>query len=423
MRLSHASFVLAAASLAACNSDQPTPRRHADVGSTDEALKVCPGKNVVEGLDVSHYEPTVDWAKVKASGREFAFMKATEGTGYTDPSFTMHWANSKAAGLLRGAYHFHRVDVDPIAQADHFLSVVGKIEPGDMIMLDVEDAAHGGTASSITANVKACIEHIASKAGHVPVLYTGMWYWTGHMGTPTGFSKYPMFMAAYPSAYSSYTSGSYCPTIPNDFSTWAFWQYSDGDPSVTAGIPPMPGIGQGCDRDVFNGTLAELKAFAGVPTGAGGTGGAGAGGSATAGKGGAAAAGKGGAATAGSAGAVTAGKGGSATAGAGGATGGKGGAGGTGGATSATGGSGVSGSSGQSSGAGAGGTASSAGSGGAPSSSAGGTGGASSDVVADAPTSESSGGCAVDARTQNGSLLGFALGLAALVTARRRRTS
>jgi MYXO-CTERM domain-containing protein len=261
--------VLVAVTLAAaCGSEPPAGRNRADIGSVEEEAKVCAGANLVEGIDVSHYQPNVDWAAVKAAGREFAFIKASEGTGYTDPSFAGHWANSKAAGLLRGAYHFHRVDSDPIAQADHFLSVVGALGPGDMIMLDVEDAAHGGTPSSITANVQACIDHIAQKAGKLPVLYTGMWYWTGHMGTPTGFSKYPMFIAAYPSAYSSFTSKSYCPTIPDDFSKWAFWQYSDGSPSVTAGIPPMPGVGQSCDRDVFQGTLAELMAFAGGGGGA-----------------------------------------------------------------------------------------------------------------------------------------------------------
>jgi GH25 family lysozyme M1 (1,4-beta-N-acetylmuramidase) len=429
MRPFHASIVLAVASFAGCNGGEPTPRHRPDVGSTEEGLKVCAGASLVEGIDVSHYEPNVDWAKVKAAGREFAFMKATEGTTYVDPSFTMHWANSKAAGVLRGAYHFHRVDSDPIAQADHFLATVGKLEPGDMIMLDVEDANHGGTASSITANVKACIEHIASKAGQVPVLYTGMWYWTGHMGTPTGFSKYPMFIAAYPSAYSSFTNKTYCPTIPDDFKTWAFWQYSDGDPTVTAGIPTMPGVGQSCDRDVFNGTLAELKAFAGV-TGAGGTGGgAGAGGSAAAGKGGSAAAGKGGASTAGAGGSAAAGKAGASTAGSGGTTTG------TGGASGATGGaSGVSGSSGQSTGGvSAGGTTSSAGGGvgaaGASNGAAAGqggdssTGGASLAPVADAPSSGESGGCAIDPRAPRDSLWGFALGLSALVAARRRRAS
>lgn len=34
-----------------------------------------------QGIDVSSYQPSVNWATVKANGVSFAFIKATEGTG------------------------------------------------------------------------------------------------------------------------------------------------------------------------------------------------------------------------------------------------------------------------------------------------------------------------------------------------------
>jgi GH25 family lysozyme M1 (1,4-beta-N-acetylmuramidase) len=36
-----------------------------------------------KGIDVSGYQPNINWATVKANGVEFAFIKATEGTGRT----------------------------------------------------------------------------------------------------------------------------------------------------------------------------------------------------------------------------------------------------------------------------------------------------------------------------------------------------
>lgn len=33
-----------------------------------------------QGIDVSGFQPTVNWAAVKANGLTFAFIKATEGT-------------------------------------------------------------------------------------------------------------------------------------------------------------------------------------------------------------------------------------------------------------------------------------------------------------------------------------------------------
>jgi GH25 family lysozyme M1 (1,4-beta-N-acetylmuramidase) len=33
-----------------------------------------------QGIDVSHFQATVDWASVKAAGVSFVYIKATEGT-------------------------------------------------------------------------------------------------------------------------------------------------------------------------------------------------------------------------------------------------------------------------------------------------------------------------------------------------------
>jgi len=34
-----------------------------------------------KGIDVSAYQPNINWATVKANGIKFAYIKATEGTG------------------------------------------------------------------------------------------------------------------------------------------------------------------------------------------------------------------------------------------------------------------------------------------------------------------------------------------------------
>ncbi|TML85456.1 MAG: hypothetical protein E6G06_22000 [Actinobacteria bacterium] len=81
------------------------------------------------GLDVSGWQhpngATIDWAPVRASGRSFAFVKATEGLSYTNPYFGVDWAGLQANGMLRGAYHYGRPELDPARQADFFVSVIG----------------------------------------------------------------------------------------------------------------------------------------------------------------------------------------------------------------------------------------------------------------------------------------------------------
>ncbi|KAJ7855733.1 glycoside hydrolase superfamily [Mycena olivaceomarginata] len=61
-----------------------------------------------KGTDLSHSQVTVDWAKVKAAGVSFVYIKATEGTTFQDPTFSSKYsgATRTTAGLIRGGYHF-----------------------------------------------------------------------------------------------------------------------------------------------------------------------------------------------------------------------------------------------------------------------------------------------------------------------------
>jgi lysozyme len=63
-------------------------------------------KMPVQGIDVSRWQGKIDWASVAAAGKQFAFIKATEGGDHIDPRFLENWHGAKQAGLVRGAYHF-----------------------------------------------------------------------------------------------------------------------------------------------------------------------------------------------------------------------------------------------------------------------------------------------------------------------------
>jgi lysozyme len=59
--------------------------------------------------------------RVKNISIKFAFIKATEGIGNADPQFRRNWKKSKAAGLIRGAYHFFIASKDGMMQAQNFI--------------------------------------------------------------------------------------------------------------------------------------------------------------------------------------------------------------------------------------------------------------------------------------------------------------
>ena len=79
------------------------------------------------GIDVSHYQGTINWTSVKNAGYQFAFMKATQGTTYVDPTFATNRTNATAAGIPIGFYDFCEVSTtatDAIAEANHFLASI-----------------------------------------------------------------------------------------------------------------------------------------------------------------------------------------------------------------------------------------------------------------------------------------------------------
>ena len=40
-----------------------------------------------EGIDISHWQGEIDWTQVRAAGKEFAFMKASEDIDFVDTTY------------------------------------------------------------------------------------------------------------------------------------------------------------------------------------------------------------------------------------------------------------------------------------------------------------------------------------------------
>ena len=107
----------------------------------------------LNGVDVSHYQGTINWSSVKSAGITFAFAKATEGTTYTDPNVNANIAGMKAHGIIPGAYHFGHPGSDATTQANHFTGVVKSANGGTFsgllqLVLDLE-VTDGMTPSQV----------------------------------------------------------------------------------------------------------------------------------------------------------------------------------------------------------------------------------------------------------------------------------
>ncbi|MES2403745.1 MAG: GH25 family lysozyme [Pseudomonadota bacterium] len=198
---------------------------------------------LAEGIDVSAYQPTVDWNKVLGGGALFAFIKATEGTGLIDKFFVDHWAKAKASGILRGAYHFFRPAQDAAAQAHHFLDQL--FDPGELPpVLDVE-VADNIPLARIQDGVNAFIDIVAASLAR-PLIYTSPGFWNPLPTRTDIVSKTDLWVANWLV---------HAPMACKGYASWTFWQYANA-----ATVPGIPGA-LNVDANRFNGTLAELHAY------------------------------------------------------------------------------------------------------------------------------------------------------------------
>ena len=117
------------------------------VGTSAGELSSCASGTTLKGVDVSSYQGTINWSSARADGITFGFAKATEGETIADSTFAGNWAGMKAAGVVRGAYHFFHPNESATAQADFVLSKVGTLEAGDLpVVLDLKQGFVFGAA-------------------------------------------------------------------------------------------------------------------------------------------------------------------------------------------------------------------------------------------------------------------------------------
>jgi lysozyme len=229
------------------------------VGSTENDLTSCATGSTLRGVDVSSYQGSVDWSAAKASGISFAFAKATEGETLVDSTFAANWAGMKAAGVVRGPYHFFHPDESATAQANFVLSTVGSLEAGDLpIVLDFE-TLDGVSEATAVADAVTFLQTVTQATGKTAILYMSAEFLSGSYAS---LVPYPLWVANY---------GVSCPGLPSEWSSWTFWQNGDSG--------SVSGISGGTDTDEFNGSLSALTAFAGGSSGGSGGSSGGGGGS------------------------------------------------------------------------------------------------------------------------------------------------
>lgn len=204
---------------------------------------------MLRGVDVSSWQPNIDWRAVAAAGYEFAIVKATGGAHYRNPRYRDQVGGARAAGLLVGHYHYaHELSfgapaTTPEQEADYFLAAIDA-RPGDVVALDIEDPQATGNLSPWAL---AWLGRVEAALGCAPLVYTYPYYAIERHLTDPALARYPLWWASYDTPPRR---------SPAPWTGWAILQHT--------AFATVPGIGPNVDANRFEGDRAALRAL-GIP--------------------------------------------------------------------------------------------------------------------------------------------------------------
>lgn len=198
----------------------------------------------IQGIDISHYQGTVDWKKLRGASIqgypvEFVIMKATEGNSIVDETFEENFRQAKRYNFIRGAYHFFVPSIPAEQQAGHFIRRV-KLENGDFPpVLDIE--RKGLLTDGQVREQALKWLHIVERHYKVkPIIYTNFKFKLSYLND-TVFNAYPYWIAHY-----------YVDSIRYK-KPWKLWQHTDNG--------RVDGIEGPVDFDIYNGSMYDLRRF------------------------------------------------------------------------------------------------------------------------------------------------------------------
>lgn len=129
----------------------------------------------MKGIDVSRWQGDIDWEKVKASGIDFAIIKAggSDSGFYTDPAFSRNYSGAKAAGIPIGAYYYVGPNflgaANGLADAERFAEILSGRQFEFPVYMDIEESALASDKAACTEAALAFGEHMESLGYYVGV--------------------------------------------------------------------------------------------------------------------------------------------------------------------------------------------------------------------------------------------------------------
>ena len=189
----------------------------------------------VKGIDISHHNGEIDFARVVADSVDFVYIKATEGVNHTDKRLRHNYEGAVSQGLMVGFYHFFRFDRGGVRQARHFLAAIDSMSTIMPLVIDFETASNATDVSyyRIVGRLRDMSEYLLRR-GHRVMIYCNLGEYNRYIRG--NFDHLDLWLA----------SG----RLPDDEDRRHLWQHSHN--GRVAGIPTP------VDINTFNGSRNDF---------------------------------------------------------------------------------------------------------------------------------------------------------------------
>lgn len=195
-------------------SDSANPYGVATLSSTTYThASQFKNSTVMKGIDVSEWNGSINWRKVKSSGVTFAFIRAGgryygSGAYFVDSKFAENVKNATAAGIDVGAYFYSQAinATEARQEAAYTLNIVSSYNLTLPIVMDYEYAWEGGltgrlynahlSKSAATTVINTFCSTVEA-SGYVGMLYASKSVITDDMNITSINNKYPIWNAQY----------------------------------------------------------------------------------------------------------------------------------------------------------------------------------------------------------------------------------
>jgi lysozyme len=195
-------------------------------------------------VDLSHWQPDVDFWRMRDSGVLAVILKCTEGSTITDDSFVGHRDAAQAATLGVASYHFLRPG-DAASQMDFYLGTLSPW-PGERVCIDYEDA------TLTLADLETAVKRIIAIDPSLQIAV-----YSGHLIKEQLGDGYNELLAMKTSLWVAQYTDAAAPEWPTGtWPLWSLWQYTD-----EAQVPGCPSTG--VDGNRFNGSDDNLLQWIG----------------------------------------------------------------------------------------------------------------------------------------------------------------